>query len=128
MTRPPAKFAHALRLRCLYCGQTPFLREGSWFQCASGCGDCGYDYEREPGYFSGAFQLIIFTVVSLSALALAATLVHFAPGLGSTWVVVACSLLIGIEMVAMYPWALAFWMWMDHRLHPLPAAGDSDLK
>src|ERR1700719_1593615 len=50
--------ANAARLKCPTCGRRPIfipwhqvrgLRD--WFMPLDGCPDCGYPFEREPGYF-----------------------------------------------------------------------------
>ena len=47
-------FSSLLLLRCPHCNKTPLLKQGSWFDFRKGCDLCGYEYDREEGYFWGA--------------------------------------------------------------------------
>ena len=56
---------HALNLRCPVCGLSPifpayhqFKTILDWFSTLPGCDHCGYDYQREPGYFLTAAWLL----------------------------------------------------------------------
>lgn len=117
------KLSNALKLRCLYCGTQRLLPPGRWFVLEKGCVDCAYDYEREVGYFSGAFQMILFTIISLTAILVALGLKFFAPNLGAIGIVIVCSVVIVAQAILLLPWAMALWMWMDHNLHPLEKKG-----
>lgn len=119
MPHPTAKprLAPALRFRCPYCAETP-LRTG-WFVFAHGCRTCDYTFERELGYFTGASWMIAFPTVSIAGFAMAALLLIFAKGLD--WMLV-----VGMTSVSMIafgawfaPYSMAFWLWLEHRLHPL---------
>ncbi len=45
-------FKRAFRLRCPRCGQTKLFR--GLFRMEPTCTECGFKYEREPGYFLGS--------------------------------------------------------------------------
>jgi hypothetical protein len=109
----------ALRLLCPYCGVTHLRPPGAWFRFREGCELCNYRFEREPGYFSGAFQLVLFTIVALSALLLTGLGLKFAPQWPDTLLVIGVGVFILLELILLVPWAMAVWMWLDHRIHPL---------
>ena len=69
----------ALRLRCPYCGIEKLQKKGSWFQFREGCTTCGYRYERELGYYSGASWMINFPVTGLLGFFLVVALVMWTP-------------------------------------------------
>ena len=45
-------FQRALRLRCPRCGTGKLFR--GWLTMPTHCDDCGWKYQREPGYFLGS--------------------------------------------------------------------------
>lgn len=70
-------FLRALRLRCPVCGRKPIfvpvfrIRSLSdWFTPLDGCPQCGYPYEREPGYFLMAVWAVNYGFGSLFGLAI----------------------------------------------------------
>lgn len=119
MTKDPPQLSHALRLRCPHCGKSPLLQEGSWLTFRQGCEPCGYEFEREEGYFTGASWVINYLVAGISGAGVAALMLWQAPTL-SLETVIAIAAFIGISVaVAFFPIAKALWMWLDHMLHPL---------
>jgi uncharacterized protein (DUF983 family) len=57
----------ALALRCPRCGKGPLFR--SWITMFPHCQNCGFVFERGPGYFLGSTYLNYgFTCVTLTAL------------------------------------------------------------
>ena len=47
--------ARALRLRCAACGQGRLFR--NWIQVHPHCGNCGFHFERGPGYWLGSIYV-----------------------------------------------------------------------
>lgn len=113
----------ALRLLCPYCGITHLRQPGNWFRFREGCEVCCYQFEREPGYFSGAFQLVLFAIVAFSALLLTVLGLKFAPQIPDSLLVIGVGVFILLELILLVPWAMAVWMWLDHRIHPLEIKG-----
>lgn len=109
----------SLKLRCLYCGETPLLAEHSWFRFRKGCITCDYIYEREVGYYAGASQLISFPVASLFAFVLAAVLMFSFPTLNIMHVVGICGIIVVVSGALCTPISMALWMWFDHKFSPL---------
>lgn len=60
----------AMNLRCPECGKSRLFipwrkirRLRQWMHPVDGCAHCGYDYEREPGYFLLSIWAINFGVI-----------------------------------------------------------------
>src|SRR5258707_12221286 len=51
-------FSRGLRLRCPVCGEGKLYRR--WFKMNQHCPDCGFIYEREPGYYTSALAINVF--------------------------------------------------------------------
>ncbi len=119
-TRPagPSLIA-ALRLRCPYCRVTPLRTPGSWFTFRDGCPTCGYRFEREEGYFTGAAWIITYTAASLPGLALGGVLLWKMPELDSFLVGAIAAAHVLLFAVLLMPFGKAFWLYADHRLNPL---------
>jgi uncharacterized protein (DUF983 family) len=66
--------ARSLRLRCPVCGQGRLFRH--WFRMEQRCSNCGFQFERAPGYFLGSIFVnyavtgVIVTLASVLLLAL----------------------------------------------------------
>lgn len=109
--------ARALARRCLRCGSGGIFRR--WLDLVERCPRCGYDFDREEGYWIGA--LIVNTG--------ATQLLFFAVFLGGMWLtwpdVPWNALLVGslasiiIFPIVFYPWAKTLWLWLDFLLHPV---------
>ncbi len=121
MPHPTTKpqLGRVLRFRCPYCGETPLRR--TWFTFAPGCPQCDFAFERELGYSNAASGLIAFPSICVAGFVMAGLLLAFATGLD--WVLVVS--LTSVAMIAFgawfFPYALAIWLWLEHRLHPLDA-------
>lgn len=104
----------AVKLRCPVCGQGRLFR--SWFTMYADCPHCGYHFEREDGYFTGAMaiNLIVTEIVVLIAVVILA--VNAVP--------IALDLVIGVVLCVAAPLlgfrhSRSFWMALDLVLHPL---------
>jgi len=110
---------HALRLRCLYCGQTPLRKERSWFEFGAGCSSCDYKYEREEGYYTGASWMVGFTVTSLVGMIVAALVFYLYPDADAMVIAAAASFSLLLFGMWFFPYSQALWMYFDHTVHPL---------
>jgi hypothetical protein len=111
----------ALRLRCLYCGQHSLLKPGSWFEFVKGCPRCSYRYEREDGYYTSASWMINFPLTASLAFLLVVYLIGADLALSSLQVaMLASAFTLGFGLF-IFPFAQAFWMYIEHRIHPLTA-------
>ena len=108
-----------LFLRCPHCNKTPLLKNGSWFDFKKGCDICGYDYEREEGYFWGAPFMLNYPITGAIGITSFVFLephlrtydVYFLAAIVS-FIFCACALLL-------FPFAKALWMFLDHLIHPI---------
>lgn len=113
---------NALRLRCLYCGQTPLLQRGHFINFDLGCAQCNYKFEREIGYFSGASWMMNYTFATLVAMAAGAYMVWKHSDKGDFIVAGVPALLGALAAFIFIPWGRSLWMWFDHTFHPLTEA------
>ncbi len=116
MPLPLRNFVLAIaRLRC------PFCLEGAvfngWFNARRQCGECGYFYSRESGYFGGSI-LFGYGVTILLALVVGVTLGYFL-GMGwSLWVLAAVVLVTLIFPFWFFRYARVIWMCLDLYINP----------
>lgn len=116
---PNPKLFYALILKCPYCGKTPLRLPGSWFTFRDRCIICSYNITREPGYWSGASQLIIFSLISVVSFIAAGLLLWKFQELAPA--IIAGSVSIGAILFGsvIYPFGMAFWLYIDHKIHPI---------
>lgn len=112
-------FIFAMLLRCPHCGKTPLRRKGSFVEFDKGCDICGYRYEREIGYFSGASWMMNYTFAALIAMLAGGYMVWKHSDAGDMIVAGIPALFGGVAAFLFIPWGRSLWMWIDHTLHPL---------
>jgi uncharacterized protein (DUF983 family) len=104
--------------RCPRCGQRKIF--SGFFTLRAACPRCGFRFEREEGYWTGAMIVNIaaceiwFAILFVAVIA--ATLPHIA------WVpLLGVALLTnGLLPVVFYPWSKTIWMALDLYLHHDP--------
>jgi uncharacterized protein (DUF983 family) len=107
-------FVRALTLRCPRCGRTKLFRRG--LTMYERCSYCGWVFEREEGYWTGAMAVNLVVaelIVAAVVIPLAAIQVPLAPLLG-----------FGVPVAALLPvifyrHAKAFWMMFDFLINPV---------
>lgn len=104
----------AIRLRCPVCGQGRLFR--SWFVMERDCSNCGYHFEREEGYFTGAMAINLIVTEIIVVVAVVILAVNATP--------IAPAIAIGVALAIImpllgYPHSRSFWMALDLVLHPL---------
>ena len=106
--------ARALHRRCPYCG-SPGIFAG-WFSLRERCPTCGVAFEREDGYFLGAYavNLLIaeFLGMGLAVLLLVGTDLPL-----RSLVAVAAVAAVGLPIL-FFPYARTLWMALDLLLDP----------
>ena len=107
LPRPSLKAA--LKLRCIYCGETPLLKKGSLIDFDYGCSRCSYRYEREEGYFTGATWMFNFPLTSVLAFLLVAALL-FWTNLSSLALATICSGFTVLFGTLFYPLSQSLWL------------------
>ena len=109
-----------LFLRCPYCGKGRLFRR--FFTMYDRCPVCGWRYEREEGYWTGAVALNLVVTELLIALAVVPLTIWIAvSGLSIVPLIV-----IGVPMTVILPLlffrhAKSFWMAIDFMIHPVDA-------
>jgi uncharacterized protein (DUF983 family) len=112
-----ATLRRALTRRCPYCGR-PGIFEG-YFALRERCPRCGVLFEREEGYFLGAYALNLI-VAEFLGLGLAIVLIFRTDlrHIPLVWQeVVAVALAVAFP-VALFPFSRTVWIAMDLVFHP----------
>jgi uncharacterized protein (DUF983 family) len=113
-----AGLKRALLLRCPYCGKGKLFRRG--FTMYEKCPVCGWRFERESGYWTGAIAVNLV----VTELLITIVVVPVATWLALTQQPITLLLVIGIPMPFVLPFlffrhAKSFWMNFDFRVHPV---------
>jgi uncharacterized protein (DUF983 family) len=107
----------ALRRRCPYCGASGIFRD--YFSLREECPRCGVHFEREEGYFLGAYALNLI-VAELLGLGIAIVLL-FRTRLGRLdliWQELIAVALAVVFPILFFPYSREIWMAMDLTFHP----------
>ena len=107
-----------LLLRCPYCGKGKLFRRG--FKMYERCPVCGWRYEREEGYWTGAIALNLVVTEQLIALVVVPLAVWLALNHQPITLLVA----IGLPMPFILPFlffrhAKSLWVSIDFMVHPV---------
>jgi uncharacterized protein (DUF983 family) len=117
----------ALTRRCPYCGGSG-IYEG-YLELRDFCPTCGVRFEREEGYFLGAYALNL-VVSEILGLGLAIFLI-FRTGLREADLIwqeaVAVALAIAFPLL-LFPYSRTFWIAMDLTFHPPGPVQDRELR
>ena len=108
----------ALLLRCPYCGKGKLFRRV--YTMYEKCSVCGWRFERESGYWTGAIALNLV----VTELLIAIVIVPLATWLAITQQPITLLLIIGLPMPFILPFlffrhAKSFWMSIDFWVHPV---------
>ena len=117
----------AFTRRCPYCG-SPGIYDG-YFALREHCPRCGVRFEREEGYFLGAYALNLI-VAEFLGLGLAIVLIFKTDlrHLQLFWQeVIAVSLAIAFP-VTLFPFSRTVWIAMDIMFHPPGQAAERQLR
>ncbi len=107
-----------LFLRCPYCGKGKLFRR--FYSMYDRCPVCGWRYEREEGYWTGAMALNLVVTELLIAIVTVPVVIWLAVSGLPIWPLVA----IGLPMCFILPLlffrhARSFWMSLDFMIHPV---------
>jgi uncharacterized protein (DUF983 family) len=107
-----------LFLRCPYCGKGKLFRR--FYSMYDRCPVCGWRYEREEGYWTGAMALNLVVTELLIAIVTVPVVIWLAVSGLPIWPLVA----IGLPMCFILPLlffrhAKSFWMSLDFMIHPV---------
>src|SRR5437588_1529773 len=103
-----------LRQRCPVCGRGKIF--AGFFKTYEKCPVCGFEFEREPGYYTGAMAINL--VVSELLIAIVAV-----PLAASQVVPVSTLIILGVTLPILLPILFyrptkSLWMSFDHFIHP----------
>ena len=128
---PGGRFRFALRCaltrRCPYCGHGGIFQ--NYWVLREHCPTCGVAFEREDGYFLGAyaFNLVIAEFLGLGL----ALLLIFMTGLRNADFMVQWILIVALAVifpVLLFPYSRGAWMALDLALHPPFNAAERQLR
>lgn len=117
----------ALARRCPYCGGAGIY--DGYFALRGACPHCGTVFEREEGYFLGAYAINLI-VAEFVGLLLAGALILGTPlrGADVVWqIVVAVAIVVALPIL-FFPYARGLWMAMDLTFHPPHGALERQLR
>jgi uncharacterized protein (DUF983 family) len=113
-------FWHALRLRCPYCGKGRIYSHG--FTMNQHCSNCGWIFEREEGYWTGAIAVNLVVAEMLAA----AAAIPLAIMQASPLLVMGIGIPLVIALpILFYRHSNSFWMALDFMIHPVSLGGKS---
>jgi ribosomal protein S27AE len=104
-----------IRLRCARCGEGGLLAHAATLSMRKSCPRCGWVFEREEGYWTGAVGInLVLDELLTSAVALLLW-----------WQGAPLAVTLGVGMliavlfpILFYPFAKSFWMRFDLLVHP----------
>jgi len=107
--------ARGLRQRCPVCGKGKIFR--GFLKTYEHCPVCGFTYERESGYYTGAIAINL-TVTELVIAAIAV------PMAASQAVSIPIMILLGVTLPVLLPLLCyrptkSLWISFDHMVHPV---------
>lgn len=108
-----------LRQRCPVCGKGKIFK--GWFKTYERCPECGFVYEREPGYYTGAMAVnLVVSELLITAIAV--------PLAASQSVSLTTLIVLGLTLPFLAPLLFyrptkSLWMALDHFLHPVSREG-----
>jgi uncharacterized protein (DUF983 family) len=108
-------FWRGVCLACPVCGEGRVFV--GWFKMNENCPVCGFHFEREEGYFTGAMAVNL--VVSELLLAAVAIPLALQPWASLFWLLLIGGGLALLLPLLFYRHSKAFWMSIDHLFHPV---------
>lgn len=106
----PGRFTplrHGLRKRCPRCGADGIFV--SYYELHDRCPTCGFEFEREEGYWLGAMIVIFGVVEAVYGVAFLATMLLTWPDVPWNAMLVLGLVLNAVVPVVGYPWAKTTW-------------------
>ena len=104
----------ALTHRCPYCGRDNIF--AGWWSLRERCPHCGVSFEREEGYFLGAYAINLI-VAELLGLAILVVILLRADLSVLQLQVLGVALMVGLPLLG-FPYSRTLWMALDFLLHP----------
>jgi hypothetical protein len=113
--------------RCPVCGGGRLFT--GWFRMADRCPTCAYRFEREEGFFLGAYVMnlvIAQGLVILLAVVPAIVLFNADPDASLKPIVAGGALAAVVAPFFFYPWSKTLWVAVELIMRPLHASEPSD--
>jgi uncharacterized protein (DUF983 family) len=108
-------FWRGICLACPVCGEGRIF--SGWFKMHDDCPVCGFHFEREEGYFTGAMAVnLVATELLLAAVAIPLALL---PGMSLLLFVLVGGALAILLPLLFYRHSKGLWMSLDHIFHPV---------
>ncbi|MDQ4132474.1 MAG: DUF983 domain-containing protein [Actinomycetota bacterium] len=119
--------ARGLAKRCAVCGQGHLFT--GWFRMVERCPRCGYRFEREEGFFLGAYVInLAITEGLLLVLGMIPAIILLAsnPDAPLAPIMIAAFAAAVLGPVLFYPWSRTIWVAIDLIIRPLEAREPAD--
>lgn len=113
--------------RCAVCGSGNLFT--GWFRMKERCPQCGYLFEREEGFFLGAYVINLAIAQGMViVLAVVPLIVRLAGDPDASIVPFVAGGVVGavVAPIVFYPWSKTIWTAFDLILRPLAATEPSD--
>lgn len=104
-------FARGLRKHCVCCGGGRLF--DGWLKMKAECPTCGYRFEREEGFFLGAFVLSFAVMQATVGICIAAGLVLTLPDPPVGLLAAVTSAVVTLVIVGFYPFSKTIWAAFD---------------
>ena len=109
--------ARGVRKRCPMCGGSKVFR--TFFAMNPACSRCGYTFERESGYWTGAMIVNIAVAEIWFALLFGAVVLATMPDVAWVPLLVVALVTNGLLPIVFYPHSKTLWMALDLYFHPV---------
>jgi uncharacterized protein (DUF983 family) len=106
----------ALRLRCPLCGGAGLF--AGWFKPRAVCPGCGFQLEREEGYYLGAMLLNVIVAELIFVAGFALTLVRTWPTPPWTLLTYGSMAAVVVFPILLYPFSRSLWLALDLYIQP----------
>jgi len=106
-----------LRRRCPRCGEGKAFE--SYYRMRDSCSVCGYTFEREEGYWTGAMIVNIAACEAWFFVLFVGVLIATLPNVDWVPVLIVALITNGLLPVLFYPHSKTIWMALDLHFHPL---------
>jgi uncharacterized protein (DUF983 family) len=115
-----------LKRRCPNCGQGKVF--SSYFKSRESCEVCGYTFERDHGYWTGAMIVNIAACEAWFFLLFAGALIATLPDVEWIPILIIALITNGLLPIFFYPHSRTIWMSLDLHFHPLDEAEKKALR
>ncbi len=109
--RPVRALARGATRRCAYCGAGRLFRR--WVLMVPDCGACGVHFEREEGFFLGAYVINLVVAELATAVLLFLGFALTLPDVPTTRLAIAAGVLALLLPIAFYPFSKTIWTAID---------------